>query len=76
MFNIPDIRQFWYTFALKADQKRLPTLAYGQFFVIFFGVFYIVDYDSICSEADFSQEKSHFHPTSRFPIFALQELHS
>ena len=28
-----------------------------SFFCDFFGVFYIVDYDSICSEADFTQEK-------------------
>ena len=32
--------------------------AYGQLFVKFFGVFFILDYDSMCSEMDFTPEKS------------------
>ena len=28
---------------------------------------FILDYDSMCSETDFTQEKSHFHPISRIP---------
>ena len=33
----------------------------------FFGVFLTLDYDYMCSETDFTQEKSHFHPTSIIP---------
>ena len=48
--------------------KRItPLPSYGQLFVNFFGVFLILDYDYMCSETYFTQEKSHFHPTSRIP---------
>ena len=30
-----------------------------------------IDYDSMCFETEFTQEKSHFHPTSRIPHFSL-----
>ena len=40
----------------QANRKRLPP-HYGQFFVNFFGVFIILDYDSMCSEMDFTPEK-------------------
>ena len=32
---------------------------------------FILDYDSMCSETDFTQEKSHFHPTSSIPNSSL-----
>ena len=46
--------------AQKEFQKFLKiriTLLYGQLFVIFF-VFFFLDYDSMCSEMDFTPEKS------------------
>ena len=48
----------------------LPSLwsAFGEFF---FGVCLSLDYDHICSETDFTQEKGHFHPTTRIPNSAL-----
>ena len=48
-----------------------PPPLYGQFFANFFGVFLILDYDYMCSETDFTQEKSHFHPTSSVPNSSL-----
>ena len=55
----------------QADRKHSPP-PYGQLFVKFFwGVFFILDYDSMCSETDFTQEKSHFHPTSSIPNSSL-----
>ena len=53
---------------MKEFTSNLP---YGQLFVNFFGVFFILDYDSMCSETDFTQEKSHFHPTSSIPNSSL-----
>ena len=43
----------------QADRKRLPppTPPYGQLWNFFWCVF-ILDYDSMCSEMDFTQEKS------------------
>ena len=37
--------------------------------MIFFGVFLTLYYDYMCSERDLTQEKGHFHPTSRIPNF-------
>ena len=34
---------------------------YDQLFVIFLGVCLTLDYDYMCSETDFTQEKSHFY---------------
>ena len=39
--------------------------------MMFFCVFLIIDYDYVCSETDFTQEKSNFHPTSRIPSSSL-----
>ena len=40
-------------------ETETETPPYGQFFVNnFFGVFFILDYDSMCSEMDFTPEKS------------------
>ena len=45
---------------------------YGQPFVIsFFGVHLTLEYDYMNSEADFTQEKNHFHPTTRIPNSSL-----
>ena len=43
-----------------------PPPEFSQPFVNFFCVFFILEYVIIC-EADFTQEKSHFHPTSSIP---------
>ena len=40
----------------QANRKRLP-LALQSVFCEFFGVFIILDYDSMCSEIDFTPEK-------------------
>ena len=50
----------------RADRKRLPPLSRSAF-CEFFGAFFILYYDSMCSETDFTQGKSHFRPTSRIP---------
>ena len=42
-----------------------PPPAYGHLFVKL--CFFILNYDSMSSKTDFTQEKSHFHPTSRIP---------
>ena len=52
------------------NRKRLPHPTYGQLFMIFFVVL-ILDYDYMCSESDFTQEKRHFHPTFRILKFPL-----
>ena len=39
-------------------------------FVNFFCVFFILDYDSMCAETDFTQEKVNFHPTTGIPDFS------
>ena len=45
----------------QADRKGFPPLPpYDQLFVNFFMCFFILDYDSMCSETDFSQEKVNF----------------
>ena len=36
-----------------------------------FGMFFILDYDSMCFETEFTQEKSHFHHTSSIPNSSL-----
>ena len=43
----------------------------SSFFVHFFGVCLTLDYDYMCSETDLTQEKSHFHPTTRIPNSSL-----
>ena len=40
-----------------------------NFFCVCF--FFILEYDSMCFETDFTQEKSHFHPTARIPNSSL-----
>ena len=43
----------------QADRERLPPFPTWSVFVCFFGVcFFILDYDSMCSERDFTPEKS------------------
>ena len=37
----------------------------------FFGVRLILDYVYSCSETDFYEKKSHFHPTTRIPKSSL-----
>ena len=37
----------------------------------FFAVFFILDYDSMCSETDYTLEKNHFHPTYGIPNSSL-----
>ena len=61
----------------QADCKRLPhPPPYGQLFVKFyFGVFFILDYDSMCSDADFTQEKSIFMQLQECPIPPLTAAH-
>ena len=44
-------------FTVRLTVSVSPPIPLRSFFCDFFGVFYIVDYDSICSEADFTQEK-------------------
>ena len=58
----------------QADRKRLPStsppppppLNLVSLLWTFFVCFFILEYVIIC-EADFTQEKSHFHPTSSIP---------
>ena len=46
-------------FYSQADRKRLPSpLLRSAFCENFFGVFFILDYGSLCSEMDFTPEKS------------------
>ena len=56
------------TFYSQADRKRLTLPSYDQLFMNFC---LILDYDYMCSETDFTKEKSHFHPTSRIPNSSL-----
>ena len=58
----------------SADRKRLPPSpplrsAFCEFFVCVF--FFILEYDYMCFETDFTQEKSHFQRTSRIPNSSL-----
>ena len=60
----------------QADRKGLPQHPpYDQLFVNFFDVFFILDYDFMCSETDFTQEKGHFHPTSRIPNLSMYTVY-
>ena len=55
-------------FTVRLTVRVEPPLPYGQLFVIFSGgVRLTLDYDYMCSETDFTQEKSHLHPTTRIP---------
>ena len=56
----------WIFYGL-ADRKCLPPLLQSPF-CDFLGVFLTLDNDSLCSEIDFIQEKSHFHPTTKITI--------
>ena len=51
--------------------KRTDILSVQLFVNFFLVCFFILDYDSMCFETDFTQEKSHFHPTSRIPHSSL-----
>ena len=52
----------------QADRKG-PPLVNGQFFLwIFVCVFFILDYDSICSEMDFTAEKSFLSNYKNFQL--------
>ena len=44
-----------------------PAPPYGQLFVIL-RVFFTLDYEYVCPETDFTQEKSHVHPTTKITI--------
>ena len=49
-------------FTVRLTVSVYPPTPYRQFFVkTFFGVFFILDYDSMCSETDYAQEKVNFH---------------
>ena len=48
----------WFAAALREKKWYF----YGQAFYLF-----TLDYDYTCSEMDFIQGKSHFHPTTRIP---------
>ena len=48
---------------------------YCIFSGIFFGMFLTLDYDHMCSEKDFTQEKGHFHPTSRIPNLSMYTVY-
>ena len=48
-----------------------PLPPYGQSFMNFFGVCLTLDYDYMCSETYFTQEKSHYHPPSKIPNSSL-----
>ena len=52
-----------------------PPLPYSQLFVISFCVFFILDYDYMCSETDFTQEKSHFLESPILPYCLLLLCH-
>ena len=56
-------------FTVRLTVSVYPTLPpYSQLFVNFFWVcFFILDYDSMCSETDFPQEKVNFHATTGIP---------
>ena len=55
-------------FTVRLTISIFPTPPYDQLFVNFFGVFFfILDCDPRCSATDFTQGKSHFHPTSSIP---------
>ena len=41
--------------------------AFGEFFSMFF---FILDYDSMCSKKDFTQEKVNFHATTGIPNYS------
>ena len=48
-------------FYSQADRKRLPPHPLRSVFCEnLFGVFFILDYDSMCSKTDFTQEKVNF----------------
>ena len=54
-------------FTVRLTVSIYPSPPYGHLFVIFLGVFFILVYDSMCSEADFTQEKVDFHATTEIP---------
>ena len=62
---------FIFIFYGQADRKRFPPPLTVSFLLIFWVCFFILEYDSMCSETDFTQEKSHFQRTSRIPNSSL-----
>ena len=55
------------TLTVRVDTPA-PHPPYGQLFVIFLGVRLAFEYDYMCSETNFTQEKSHFYPTTKITI--------
>ena len=45
---------------------RIDPAPFGQLSVIFF-VRLALDYDYMCLDTDFTQQKGHFHPITRIP---------
>ena len=59
----------------QADRNRLTPPLRSAFCEFFFGVLFILDYDSRCSETDFTQEKSIFMQLQECPIPPLTAAH-
>ena len=60
----------------QGDRERLPPLPplpplQSTFCDFFLSCVFIVEYDYMCSETDFTQEKSHFHLRTRIPNSSL-----
>ena len=56
----------------RLRRKRLPPLpSFVQLFVNFLWCILILHYDYMYTETDFTQEKGHFHSTSRIPNSSL-----
>ena len=62
-------REKWYFFG-QADRKGWPP-THSPYSSWFFCARLTWEYDYMCSETDFTQEKSHFHPTARIPNSSL-----
>ena len=63
-------------FTVRLTVSVYPPPPYSQLFVNFsFDVFSILDYDSMCSETDFTQEKSIFMQLLESPIPPLSAAH-
>ena len=65
-------------FTVRLTVSIYPPHPLRSAFCDFLCVFFILDYDSMCSERDFTQEKSHFQTTSSLPksslLFAAAKL--
>ena len=55
-------------FTVRLTVSVYPPPPYGQLCVNFLGVFFILDYDFMCSETDFTQEKAIFIQLLESPI--------